>query len=125
MFIGNDLDRVTNVPYHDSQTETFNMDTLGNHTSVVKRDTNTDTYAIDSDTNRYDESTGGPYDVTCAYDEAGNMTTDKDEYEYFYDYENRLVKIKDSSSVEVATHDEVCPERSRRDALGRCRRCPG
>ncbi|MCD6393392.1 MAG: hypothetical protein J7M40_07785, partial [Planctomycetes bacterium] len=42
---------------------------------------------------------------------AGNMTTDKDDYEYFYDYENRLVKIEGSSSVEVATMDY--------DALGR------
>ena len=39
------------------------------------------------------------------------MTTDKDDCVYFYDYENRLVKIEDSSSVEVATHDY--------DALGR------
>ncbi len=81
------------------------MDTLGSRTSVVKRDTNSDTYALGSDTNRYDESTGGPYDVTCAYDDAGNMTTDKDGYKYYYDYENRLVKIEDSSSVEMATHD--------------------
>ncbi len=106
-----DLDCLTDVTYHDSDTEAFSMDTLGNRTNVTKRDTNTDTYALDSATNRYDNSTGGPYDVTCAYDDAGNMTGDKDGYVYFYDYENRVVKIEDDSSVEVATYAY--------DALGR------
>ncbi len=70
------------------------MDNLGNRTSVTKRDTAADTYALDSATNRYDASTGGPYDVTCAYDAAGNTTQDKDNYTYWYDYENRVVKIE-------------------------------
>ncbi|MBE0535694.1 MAG: hypothetical protein IH624_08485 [Phycisphaerae bacterium] len=76
-----------------------------------KRDTAADTYALDSATNRYDLSTGGPYDVTCAYDAAGNTTQDKDSYTYWYDYENRVVKIEDSSEVTVALYDY--------DALGR------
>jgi len=46
-----------------------------------------------------------------SHDDAGNTTTDKEGFVYFYDYENRRVKIEDSSSVEVATHDY--------DALGR------
>ncbi len=109
-----DLDRVSDVDYlvynsTPDHEETFNMDTLGNRTSVV-RDTSTDTYALDSATNRYDVATSG-YDVICEYDEAGNTTKDKDDYTYEYDYENRIVKIEDSSSVEVATHDY--------DALGR------
>jgi hypothetical protein len=87
------------------------MDNLGNRTSVVKRDTAGDAYALDSATNRYDLSTGGPYDVTCAYDAAGNTTQDKDNYTYWYDYENRVVKIEDSSEVTVALCDY--------DALGR------
>jgi len=36
-------------------------DNLGNRTSVTKRDTAADAYALDSATNRYDASTGGPY----------------------------------------------------------------
>ncbi|MBE0537248.1 MAG: hypothetical protein IH624_16415 [Phycisphaerae bacterium] len=87
------------------------MDNLGNRTSVTKRDTAADTYALDSATNRYDASAGGPYDVTCAYDAAGNTTQDKDSYTYWYDYENRVVKIEDSSEVTVALYDY--------DALGR------
>jgi len=106
-----DLDRLTDVEYHDSDTEAFVMDLLGNRTSVTKRDASTDTYALDSATNRYDESAGGPYDVTCAYDAAGNTTQDKDGYTYWYDYENRVVRIEDSSEVTVALYDY--------DALGR------
>ncbi|MBE0536665.1 MAG: hypothetical protein IH624_13445 [Phycisphaerae bacterium] len=106
-----DLDRLTDVTYHSAETEMFNMDNLGNRTSVTKRDASTDTYALDSATNRYDESTGGPYDVTCAYDAAGNTTRDKDNYTYWYGYENRVVKIEDSSEVTVALYDY--------DALGR------
>ena len=49
------------------------MDTLGNRTSVVKRDTNTDTYALDSATTRYDVAPSG-YDVICEYDQAGTST---------------------------------------------------
>ena len=81
------------------------MDNLGNRTSVAKRDTAGDAYALDSATNRYDLSTGGPYDVTCAYDAAGNTTQDKDNYTFWYDYENRVVKIEDSSEVTGALCD--------------------
>jgi YD repeat-containing protein len=43
--------------------------------------------------------------------DAGNLTTDKDGYTYEYDYENRVVRIEDSSSNEVAEYAY--------DALGR------
>ncbi|MBE0535692.1 MAG: hypothetical protein IH624_08475 [Phycisphaerae bacterium] len=117
-----DLDRLTDVTYHSAETEMFNMDNLGNRTSVVKRDTAVDTYALDSATNRYDLSAGGPYEVTCAYDAAGNTTRDKDNYAYWYDYENRVVKIEDSSSNDVAEYGRY--ERVRALACG-ARGCCG
>ena len=40
-------------------------------------------------------------------DDAGNMTTDKAGYKYYYDYENRIVKIKDSSSDDEDIHDQA------------------
>jgi len=86
---------------------------LGNRTSALLRgEESSQTYAVDVLTNRYDES--GAYDVSCCYDNAGNTIVDQDGYQYFYDEacpgmflagENRLVKIEDSSSVEVASHD--------------------
>jgi len=103
-----DLDRVSNVPYHDSQTETFNMDNLGNRDgNQALRDEGTVNFTVDPATNRY-SSVGGN---SISHDFAGNLTIDKDGYEYFYDYENRIVKIKDSSSNDVAEYAY--------DALGR------
>ena len=32
----------------------------------------------------------------------GNLTTDKDGYNYEYDYENRIVKIADSNDDDIA-----------------------
>ena len=62
---------------------------------------------MDDNTNRY-TSIGGN---SITHDDAGNLTTDKDGYTYEYDYENRIVKIEDSSSNDVAEYAY--------DALGR------
>jgi len=43
--------------------------------------------------------------------DAGTLTTDEDGYTYEYDYENRVVKIEDSSANDVAEYAY--------DALGR------
>ncbi|MCD6392798.1 MAG: hypothetical protein J7M40_04755 [Planctomycetes bacterium] len=86
------------------------MDALGNRTGSQNLRDGTVSFTVDSATNRY-TSIGGN---NIYHDDAGNMTTDKDDYKYFYDEacpgmflagENRLVKIEDSSSVEVASHD--------------------
>ncbi|MBI9019493.1 MAG: hypothetical protein JEZ07_19765, partial [Phycisphaerae bacterium] len=45
------------------------------------------------------------------YDDAGNTTTDQDGYLYTWDYENRIVNIKDSSDNDVVYYTY--------DALGR------
>ena len=103
-----DLDRLTGVTYHDSDTEAFNMDDLGNRDgNQTLRDDGTVNFVVDDDTNRY-TSIGGN---SISHDDAGNLTADKDGYTYEYDYENRVVKIEDSSSNDVAEYAY--------DALGR------
>ncbi len=71
-----DLDRLTAVTYHDSDTEAFNMDDLGNRDgNQTLRDDGTVNFTVDDDTNRY-TSIGGN---SITHDDAGNMTTDKDD----------------------------------------------
>lgn len=61
-------------------------------------------YVIETLTNRYN-SVGGN---SLSYDPAGNLTKDKDGYEYEYDYENRIVKItKDSSDIAEFAYDAL------------------
>jgi YD repeat-containing protein len=114
------------VVYHDSDTEAFNMDDLpssfnfdatrGNRDgNQTLRDDGTVNFVVDlacpersrRNTNRY-TSIGGN---SITHDDAGNLTADKDGYTYEYDYENRVVKIEDSSSNDVAEYAY--------DALGR------
>ena len=107
-----DLDRLEDVTYYNDDTEVFTMDTLGNRTNVNDRNDADIPYVVDTDTNRYDRIDNEPTaPATIGYDEAGNMTQDKDGNYYSYDYENRLVKIEDSGYTEMATFDY--------DALGR------
>jgi len=87
-----DLDRLTDVTYHDSDTEWFDYDKLGNRVEAKHRDSQGElTYARNSLTNRYDSE--GTFDIESEYDDAGNTTKDPNNYEYEYDYENRIVKI--------------------------------
>ena len=45
---------------------------------------------------------------SLTYDAAGNVTTDKNGYEYEYDYENRIVKIvKDSNDIAEYAYDAL------------------
>jgi YD repeat-containing protein len=97
-----DIDRMTSVTYHDFDTESFAMDDLGNRDgNQTLRDEGTVNFTVDDDTNRY-TSIGGN---SISHDNAGNLTIDKDGYQYEYDYENRLIKIEDVNDVEVATFD--------------------
>ncbi|MCP4711149.1 MAG: RHS repeat protein, partial [Planctomycetes bacterium] len=94
------MDRLTKVDYLDSLSEEFDYDKLGNRESIVDKDDETITYAIDYETNRYDES--GSYGVELEYDEAGNTTVNYDRYQFFYDYENRLIEVQtDANDVVV------------------------
>ncbi len=94
-----DLDRLIDVDYLVNVTpdheETFVMDTLGNRTgdqALTDPGAPGVNFTVQSSTNRY--TSIGSNAIT--HDDAGNMTTDKDDYEFFYDYENRLVKIEDA-----------------------------
>ena len=104
-----DIARLVSAEYGLNDTnEIFTMDALGNRTNVKVRDTNDITYIVDELTNRYESIDGN----SLEYDTAGNMTTDKDGYNYYYDYENRIIEIKkDNDIVTVAEYAY--------DALGR------
>jgi YD repeat-containing protein len=90
------------VTYLDSETEGFVMDDLGNRTGIqTLRGGGTDDYSVDSLTNRYTAIDALP----LAYDDAGNLTQDKDGYVYGYDYENRIVEIRNSADAVIAQMD--------------------
>ncbi|MHC4333602.1 MAG: hypothetical protein ACYSUV_07615 [Planctomycetota bacterium] len=100
------LSRITDANYFvvtdpnlaDYETEAFTMDKLGNRDWVDLRDASSDDYVIDANTNRYVSIDS----ASLAYDNAGNLQIDKDGYKYYYDYENRLVKItKDPNETAV------------------------
>ena len=80
------------------------MDMLSNFTSVDETDGNTVNYTVDDLTNRYSAIGSDSLD----YDKAGNLTTDEQDYEYQYDYENRIVKItRDSSTIAEFSYDAL------------------
>jgi RHS repeat-associated protein len=98
-FTYDNLDRLTMAEYGvDETNEIFTMDDLGNRDLVNLRDDSNEDYVIDNITNRY-TSVGGD---NLEYDKAGNLTKDKDGYEYEYDYENRITKIKKNGTITVA-----------------------
>jgi RHS repeat-associated protein len=109
--INDDLDRLTDVTYHDSDTEAFVMDALGNRTgNQTLREDGTVNFTVDSLTNRY-TSIGAS---SISHDDAGNLTVDKDGYQYTYDYENRVARIyKMDGQSEINVAQYVY------DALGR------
>ncbi len=75
------------------------MDDLGNRDgNQTLRDDGTVNFVVDDDTNRY-TSIGGN---SIGHDDAGNLTADKDGYTYEYDYKNRIVKIEDSATNDIA-----------------------
>ena len=105
VFSYDNLDRLSDAQYGiDDSNELFAMDKLGNRTNVNLKDGNDVTYSVDNLTNRYNTVGGN----SLTYDAAGNLTKDKDGYEYEYDYENRIVKItKDSSDIAEFAYDAL------------------
>ncbi|KPK74646.1 MAG: hypothetical protein AMJ79_13515, partial [Phycisphaerae bacterium SM23_30] len=104
-----DLDRLTQVDYHNGEDEQFDYDKLGNRESVTLRDDSEEDYAVNYLTNRYDNDQGE--DIVCEYDDAGNTIVDPNGYQYTYDYENRIIEIKDKDNTSIVEYAY--------DALGR------
>ncbi|NLH17842.1 MAG: hypothetical protein GX455_14790 [Phycisphaerae bacterium] len=81
------------------------MDDLGNRDgNQTLRDAGTVGFLVDDDTNRY-TSIGGN---TITHDPAGNLTRDRQDYRYEYDYENRIARIymlSGETQITVATFD--------------------
>ena len=105
-FSYDNLDRLTIAEYGiGDNNEIFTMDDLGNRDSVNLKNGSDEDYVIDANTNRYGSVGGNSLD----YDAAGNLTTDKDGYEYVYDYENRIIEINDVNDVRTAefTYDAL------------------
>ncbi|MHC4527929.1 MAG: hypothetical protein ACYS29_08635, partial [Planctomycetota bacterium] len=99
------LDRLTIAEYGiQDNNEAFTIDDLGNRDNVNVRDGNDVNYVIDDLTNRYETVDGN----SLAYDAAGNLITDKDDYDYTYDYENRIIKItKDGNDIAEFAYDAL------------------
>ena len=73
------------------------MDKLGNRESVTITDAaqtpTTENYAVNDLINRYDATDDDTNEIEQVCDAAGNTIVDENGYQYFYDYENRIIKI--------------------------------
>ena len=88
-----------------TQNEDFVYDKLGNRTTLKHNGTDVARYQH-NDVNEYTYiGLGSGTNVT--HDDAGNMTTDHNNYNYTYDYENRLVEIENGSDVAKYTYDAL------------------
>jgi YD repeat-containing protein len=104
-FSYDNLDRLTIAEYGIlDNNQVFTMDDLGNRTKVNEHDGADVNYVVDNLTNRYD-SVGAN---SLTYNEAGDLIQDRDDYNYEYDYENRIVKItKDSNDIAEFAYDAL------------------
>ena len=118
------LYRITRAVYQDatpttptanpanSKKEDFLVDLIGNRTKLYAKSAAATAYAHNA-VNEYTAIGGTPYE----YDAAGNLTKDGTRY-YYWDYENRLTKVKlvsDSSDVAEYTYDA---QRRRVETIG-------
>jgi hypothetical protein len=103
---------LTAAAYHNSDTEGFVMDDLGNRDgNQTLRQDGTVHFAVDPLTNRYTAIAGHP----LAYDAAGTLTQDKAAFSS-YDYENRIVEVPKHFQCPVAgfDYDTQGPDKSLR-----------
>jgi len=111
-----DLYRVTRTVYDDStptsptaspaaaDKEDFMYDTIGNRTKCYLKSATATTY-LHNAVNEYTKVDSDEFE----HDAAGNLTKDATHY-YYWDYENRLTKVKlvaDSSDVAEYTYDAL------------------
>ena len=91
--------QLTTVDYPVGDDATYNYDELGNRTSMVKGGTTY--YTLNGEGLNQYGTVGG---ISYSYDDNGNLTNINDgQYEYIYDYENRLIQAKNNSQT-VATY---------------------
>ncbi len=83
------LDAISGTP---TATQSWDLDALGNFTSVTTNGT-----TVDNTANQQNEYTALG-SATPTYDANGNMTTDETGQQYVYDAWNRLVAVENSSS---------------------------
>jgi hypothetical protein len=97
---------LSGVTYFDTLVDGFAMDDWGNR---IRNQTQRDilhNYYMDPQTNDPKTNRYSTIDAsTINYDEAGNMTQDRQGYVYFYDYENRIVRIENGVGNFVASFD--------------------
>ncbi len=89
------LDAISGTP---TATQSWDLDALGNFTSVTTNGT-----TVDNTANQQNEYTALG-SATPTYDANGNMTTDETGQQYVYDAWNRLVAVKDSSGDVEASY---------------------
>ena len=69
---------------------------------MTLRDDSEEDYAVNYLTNRYDNDQ--VEDIVCDYDAAGNTIEDPNGYQYTYDYENRIIEIKDKDNTSIVEY---------------------
>ncbi len=101
--------RLTSAAYSsDSSSEIFDYDLLGNRLTYQDRAAATTTYAHNC-VNEYTDITPGAFDPQ--HDDAGNLTRNEHGYRFAYDYEQRLVEVRDPNDTDLMAFTY--------DALGR------
>ncbi len=104
-----DFHRLTTATYaSDASNESIGYDLLGNRLTYDDRSASTTSYTHNC-VNEYTNITPGGNNPE--YDLAGNLTRTETDYELAYDYENRLVEVKDPLNSVIAEYTY--------DALGR------
>ena len=84
------------VDYNDGNSTDYYYDALGNRTSV---DDGSSTSYLHNSLNQYYSVGGTGY----SYDDNGNLTNDGT-YKYYYDCENRLTDVNNTSNQQVASY---------------------
>ncbi len=112
-----ELHRLTRADYGDASSEVFALDLLGNRDFFDDRDGSRTDYGENNCVNEYPTIT--PSANAPVYDLAGNLVTTEWGYQLTYDYEQRLVAVRDPGSVVLATYAyDANGRRTREDKAG-------
>lgn len=107
-FTVDNLNRLGGTMYQEFGTaDAATFDLLGNRETHTDRAGEFTQYGPVNAVNEYSTIAGVP----VTYDAAGNLATDEDGRQYFYDEQNRLVEVRDAGSATLAEYEY--------DALGR------